>query len=183
MLLLALSLQALLFTHMVFLLRHGISLKGDVLEILLLVATIIVTGWVIAKISFQRSPGWLRGIYILNCFGVIPLGLTVVLMGLCMYATITFGTFEAPSGTLITLKEHAGLLGCSVRPYIVQGMFEHLIYRKDNDIFCFTPSGSKTVGAVRWSPNETQLILTLDQEDYTFELVPLPVSSSSQLQT
>ncbi|MEM0982279.1 MAG: hypothetical protein AAGH78_18675, partial [Cyanobacteria bacterium P01_H01_bin.58] len=169
----ALSLQALLFTHMVFLLRHGISLKGDGLEIWLLVATIIATGWVIAKVSFQRSPGWLKGIYIVNCLGAIPIGLTIGLMGLLMYATNTFGTFEAPSGTVITLKEHGGLLGCSVYPYVIQGIFEHRILQEDNYVFCFRPLESDSVEAVRWNPDETQLMLTVDQEDYIFELAPL----------
>ncbi len=182
MCLLALSLQVLLFTHTIIWLRDGVSLKGDSLELLLLLATIVTTSLAIATVSFQSLSRWLRSLYVLICAGTIPLGLTAIVMGLCMYATTPFGSFESSSGTIITLKEYAGLLGCSVRPYIIQGLFEQQVYREDNYIHCFTPfipSGSTPVDDVRWSPDETQLILTIDQEDYIFELMPLPTSSSS----
>ncbi|MEO1094701.1 MAG: hypothetical protein AAFX01_07350 [Cyanobacteria bacterium J06638_28] len=179
--LIALSLQALLFTHMVLLFRYGISLKGDALEILLLIATMIATGWVIAKVSFQRSPPWLKSIYILNCMGAMPIAGTIAVMGLFMYATNTFGTFEAPSGTVITLKEHGGLLGCSVHPYVIQGVLEHHIDQEDNYVFCFMPLDSDSVEAVRWSPDETQLTLTVDEDEYTFELIPLTSSSRTSM--
>lgn len=102
---------------------------------------------------------------------------TAVIMGLLIYSTSTLGKFKAPSGTRITLKSHSGLLGCSVHPYVIQGITEHLVFQEDNFIHCFTflderPIKPRPVDAVSWSPDEAQLILTIDQEDYSFELAP-----------
>ncbi|MEO0534935.1 MAG: hypothetical protein AAF215_13845 [Cyanobacteria bacterium P01_A01_bin.123] len=183
MLPLATSLQVLLFTHMVLVLRYGISLRGNGLEILLLIATIVLSIQALFKVSFKRSPRWLKGLYIANCIGLLPLWLTATIMGFCIHGTPIVGTFDAPSGTRITLKQHIGLLGCSVRPYIIQGVVERRIYHEDNYVFCalaFTES--KPIEVVRWSPNETQLILTIDQEDYTFEVAPETAPSNLRLE-
>ncbi|MGF1520793.1 MAG: hypothetical protein ACFBSF_00555 [Leptolyngbyaceae cyanobacterium] len=176
----ALSLQALTLIHTVLWLCYRTSLRGDTLELLLVAVTAIASFWVLLKVSFQRSPRWLKTMYVLNGVGLWPLALAAVLMALGMYATHTIGSFKSPNGISVTLKEHTGLLGCSIYPYIVQNMFERHIYRSDHYIYCFTPTGSFTVKDTSWSADETKLILTVerqenesshtDVEDYAFQL-------------
>lgn len=176
----ALSLQALMLVHTALLLGYETSFRGDLLELLLLAATTVASFWVLVKVSFQRSPRWLKTIYVLNGVGLWPLALAAVLMALGMYATDPIGSFQSPNGTSVTLKEHMGLLGCSIHPYIVQNMFEHPVDRRDQYIHCFTPTGPFTVKDASWSADETQLTLTVERqesdgshvyvEDYTFQL-------------
>lgn len=178
MLPLAIALQILLFTHLGLGIRYGISLRGDGLEILLLVATIIFSVQSVFRVSFERSPWWRKGLYIANCIGILPLCLTTIIMvlGFILNPTPIVGTFETPSGTRITLKQDTGWLGgCSADPYIVRGITEQHIYREENaalqgDVLCTLDE--MQIEAVRWSPDETQLILTIAQEDYTLEVTP-----------
>ncbi|MEO1211131.1 MAG: hypothetical protein AAFX78_16520 [Cyanobacteria bacterium J06638_20] len=174
----AIALQILLFTHLGLGIRYGITLRGDGLEILLLVATIILSVQSLFRVSSERSPWWRKGLYIANCIGILPLFLTTIIMvlGFILNPTPTIGTFETPSGNQITLKQDTGWLGgCSVDPYIIRGITEQHIYREENaalqgDVLCNL--GEMQIEAVRWSPDETQLILTIDQEDYRLEVTP-----------
>lgn len=173
MLPLTISLQILLFAHLVLALHYGISLRGHGLEILLLIVTIILSIQVLLRVSFKRSPRWKKNLYLVNCVNLLPLWLTATVMAFCIHGTPTVGTFDAPSGTRVTLKQHIGLLGCSVRPYIIHGAVERYIYREDNYIHCgSTFMESKPIEVVRWNPNETQLILIAEQEEYIFEISP-----------
>lgn len=182
---LALGLQALLLTHTVLLFNYGISLRGDGLELLLLITTLVISVLVLFRGAFQR-PRWFQGLYILNCIGFVPLVLSAMVMGLGIYATDPIDTFVAPSGTQIALKNHAGLLGCSVDPYLVEGVIERSIYRKDNHIYCFnshSAPSSFTIEAAQWSPDETQLTVTVNRggenNDYTFEVGPAQATPQS----
>lgn len=177
MMLSALILQGLLFTHLVFARQYGISLRGEGLEILLLITAIVVSVGAVFRVRFQKSPRWLKSLYILNGINFVPLGVTMLLMAFSLYATDPVGTYVAPNGTRITLKNHAGLLGCSVHPYRIDGILEHFIDQGENYIFCFDAIDSTRIEAVRWSPDETQLVLTLNQagyiEDQIFVLEPV----------
>lgn len=185
MLPLAIALQILLYIHLGLGIRYGISLRGDGLEILLLVATIIMSVQSLFRVSSERSPRWRKGLYIANCIGILPLCLTTIIMvlGFILNLTPTIGTFEAPSSTRITLKQDNGWLGgCSAAPYIIRGITEQHIYREEN--FALQGNALCTldkmqIEAVRWSPDETQLILTIDREDYTLEVTP-EIPSSDQ---
>ncbi|NJN20055.1 MAG: hypothetical protein HC812_01120 [Leptolyngbya sp. RL_3_1] len=175
-LLLALVLQGLLFANFAFAFQYGISLRGDGLEILLLVATAVVGILALLRVSWSRWPSWLQSLYVLNCINLVLLLWVAVLMGLGIYAVRPVATFKAPSGTQIILKNHAGLLGCTIDPYRIEGILERRIDHRENDTFCLNIATRDQIEAVRWSSDETQLILTLNRDgtikDHTFELEP-----------
>ncbi|MEM9008641.1 MAG: hypothetical protein AAGE59_34675 [Cyanobacteria bacterium P01_F01_bin.86] len=180
---LALGLQALVLTGMVLVTHYGISLRGEMLEVGLIIATVIVSVWAVSQLAILRQPRvpkWFKALYWINCLGIVPLAFATLMLGLGLYSVKPLGVFESPSGTQIALKEHIGLLGCSVYPYRIQGAIEQHIANRDNAVPCFTVSGLFTIKDVRWNPDETQLILTVaiqrsvnsdpSTEDYTFEL-------------
>ncbi|NER82610.1 MAG: hypothetical protein F6K42_24235 [Leptolyngbya sp. SIO1D8] len=158
---------------MTFLLRDGISLRGNGLEILLLVATIITSIQALLRTPLQRSTQWRKVLYWVNCLGLLPLCLSALLMGLLIYGTPAVGTFAAPSGTRISLKQHIGLLGCQVHSYRIQGAIEHHLNHRGNTVSCWPAfAESKPIDSWRWNVDETQLILTIEETEYIFEIAP-----------
>ena len=92
-------------------------------------------------------------------------------MALLMYVTYPMDTFQSERGAIVTLKEHSGLLGCSIHPYRVTRPMEQLIYQGDNYIHCFQlGTGQPAITAARWSDDETHLTITADGRTHTFEL-------------
>jgi hypothetical protein len=169
---LALLLQAMLFIHLFMVVRWGISLRGNGWELgLLAIAAITSMIFLIRPLIKAPVRRWQRGLYGLNLFCLIPLLLTAALMALSMYATHPMGTFQSEQGAIVTLKEHRGLLGCSIHPYRVTGPMEQLIDQGDNYIHCFQlGTGEPPITAAHWNDDQTQLTITAAGEAYTFDL-------------
>ena len=123
-LLLALALQGLLLANFGLVFYYNISLRGEGLEIVLLSTTTVVSLWALFQVSWSRSPRWLKSLYALNCIALLLLPWIAMLMGLGFYAVDPLGTFESPSGTQITLNNHAGIVGRSIEPYRIVGLIE-----------------------------------------------------------
>ena len=168
--LVALSLQVLLFIHFGLLLQHDLSLRGEGLEILLLVTTMVSSGWIIFRGRHRARSQWTKVLYGLNALSQFPLWITAILMGLSMYVTHTIGTFEMSDGTRVLLKGQSGLLGCSVHPYITYGLFEQRVYQEEY-VSCFDFLDAEILTS-SWNSDETLLTIELEDVSHTFELKP-----------
>ncbi|MEM7794547.1 MAG: hypothetical protein AAF579_08845 [Cyanobacteria bacterium P01_C01_bin.118] len=170
----ALSLQVLLFIHLILLFQYEMSLRGEGLEVLLLITTIAISVKVIFYSRVEQSSRWIKNLYLLNCFGQLPIWLSATVMVLFIYVTDTIGAFQSPSGTYIVLKSQSGLLGCSVHPYIVQGLFEQRLYQEDY-VSCFNFLDTK-IAKTTWNSDETNLTVSVEatgEDEYTFNLTPI----------
>ncbi|MDA0672374.1 MAG: hypothetical protein O3C67_01525 [Cyanobacteria bacterium] len=168
---LALLLQSALLLNLWTTLRWGLSLRGEAWEWGLLAIAAIASTLFLSRPPQGHWSRWQRRLYGLNLFCLIPLLLTAALMAVLMYAIHPMGTFQSGQGAIVTLKEHAGLLGCSIHPYRVTGPMERLIDQGDNYIHCFQlGTDQPAITTTRWNDDQTQLTLSAAGETYTFNL-------------
>ena len=173
----AICLQVLLFIHLALVSHCRISLRGEGLEIFLLVITLVISLWVFMCGQPEKANRRIKRLYLLNAIGQLPLWVTAIVMMVSIYATDTIGAFNTPSGNHILLKIEANILGCSVYPYVVHGVFEQLIHQQDHTI-CFPFLESKILKTT-WSDDETKFTVSIknphgleESEDYTFKITP-----------